>query len=158
MLNKNIFYALAFGLLMTTNVNADNPGEEEVAPVAEVVEAQQEETVQEAAASAPVSSSASDSDTVELTKVSVTGSRIKRTDIEGPQPLVVITSDDIDQGGFLSVYEAVASIAQNTGQTVMDGLGGGGNDSASNQLNLRDFGPGRTLVLVNGKRLSLIHI
>ena len=54
MLNKNIFYALAFGLLMTTNVNADNPGEEEVAPVAEVVEAQQEETVQEAAASAPV--------------------------------------------------------------------------------------------------------
>ena len=45
MLNKNIFYALAFGLLMTTNVNADNPGEEEVAPVAEVVEAQQEETV-----------------------------------------------------------------------------------------------------------------
>ena len=154
MLNKNIFYALAFGLLMTTNVNADNPGEEEVAPVAEVVEAQQEETVQEAtsSASAPVSSSASDSDTVELTKVSVTGSRIKRTDIEGPQPLVVITSDDIDQGGFLSVYEAVASIAQNTGQTVMDGLGGGGNDSASNQLNLRDFGPGRTLVLVNGKR------
>ena len=154
MLNKNIFYALAFGLLMTANVNADNPGEEEVAPVAEVVEAQQEETVQEATsnASAPVSSSASDSDTVELTKVSVTGSRIKRTDIEGPQPLVVITSDDIDQGGFLSVYEAVASIAQNTGQTVMDGLGGGGNDSASNQLNLRDFGPGRTLVLVNGKR------
>ena len=84
MLNKNIFYALAFGLLMTANVNADNPGEEEVAPVAEVVEAQQEETVQEATstASAPVSSSASDSDTVELTKVSVTGSRIKRTDIE----------------------------------------------------------------------------
>ena len=77
MLNKNIFYALAFGLLMTTNVNADNPGEEEVAPVAEVVEAQQEETVQEATASAPVSSSASDSDTVELTKVSVTGSRTK---------------------------------------------------------------------------------
>ena len=90
MLNKNIFYALAFGLLMTTNVNADNPGEEEVAPVAEVAEVQQEETVQEATASTPVSSSASDSDTVELTKVSVTGSRIKRTDIEGPQPLVVI--------------------------------------------------------------------
>ena len=30
MLNKNIFYALAFSLLMTTNVNADNPGEEEL--------------------------------------------------------------------------------------------------------------------------------
>ena len=34
----------------------------------------------------------------------------------------------------------------------MDGLGGGSNSAANNQLNLRDFGPGRTLVLVNGKR------
>ena len=33
----------------------------------------------------------------------------------------------------------------------MDQLGGGGNRS-DNQLNLRDFGPGRTLVLVNGLR------
>ena len=40
----------------------------------------------------------------------------------------------------------------------MDGLGGGGNDSASNQLNLRDFGPGRTLVLVNGKEELIILI
>ena len=42
----------------------------------------------------------SDDDEVELTKISVTGSRIKRTDLEGPQPLVVITSDDIDKGGI----------------------------------------------------------
>ena len=34
----------------------------------------------------------------------------------------------------------------------MDGLGGGNNNASNNQLNLRDFGPGRTLVLVNGKR------
>ena len=46
-----------------------------------------------------------------------------------------ITSDDIDQGGFLSVYEAVASVAQNTGQTVMDQLGGGGNRSDIDLLN-----------------------
>ena len=96
-------------------------------------------------------SAAASGDEVELSKISVTGSRIKRTDVEGPQPLTIITSDDIDQGGFLSVYEAVASVAQNTGQTVMDQLGGGGNRS-DNQLNLRDFGPGRTLVLVNGLR------
>lgn len=155
MLNRNYFFALAFGLLATTSVYADNPGEEDVTPVVEVAEVQQEEVVQETASSssAPVTSSnASDSDSVELTKVSVTGSRIKRTDIEGPQPLVVITSDDIDQGGFLSVYEAVASISQNTGQTIMDGLGGGTNSASTNQINLRDFGPSRTLVLVNGKR------
>jgi outer membrane cobalamin receptor len=106
----------------------------------------------EASVAETSSSAADDSDSVELTKVSVTGSRIKRTDIEGPQPLVVITSDDIDQGGFLSVYEAVAALSQNTGQTVMDGLGGGTNNASQNTINLRDFGPSRTLVLVNGKR------
>ena len=41
----------------------------------------------------------------------------------------------------------------------MDGLGGGNNNASNNQLNLRDFGPGRTLVLVNGKKEEpIIHI
>ena len=74
----------------------------------EVVTETQAET-----ASAPAESSASaaaSGDEVELSKISVTGSRIKRTDVEGPQPLTIITSDDIDQGGFLSVYEAVAQL------------------------------------------------
>jgi iron complex outermembrane receptor protein len=159
MLNKrNLFFALAFGLVFSTSsyLYADNPGEDVAPEVAEVAETQEEvvteEVAETSAASTDSGSTASDSDTVELTKVSVTGSRIKRTDIEGPQPLVVITSADIAQGGFISVYEAVSSLAQNTGQTVMDGLGGGTNDATTNQLNLRDFGPGRTLVLVNGKR------
>ena len=152
MLNKNL---LILSLMLTSSLMfADNPGVEENSQSTdaevETVEVQQEVAVESSEAQA--SSSASDSDSVELTKVSVTGSRIKRTDIEGQQPLVVITSDDIDQGGFLSVYEAVASISQNTGQTIMDGLGGGTNSASSNQINLRDFGPSRTLVLVNGKR------
>jgi len=153
MLNRNLFFALIFGFFATTSVYADNPGTEEVAatPVAETSDVQ-EEVAMEAEVTETSSSAADDSDSVELTKVSVTGSRIKRTDIEGPQPLVVITSDDIDQGGFLSVYEAVAALSQNTGQTVMDGLGGGTNNASQNTINLRDFGPSRTLVLVNGKR------
>jgi len=153
MLNRNLFFALIFGFFATTSVYADNPGTEEVAatPVAETSDVQ-EEVAMEASVAETSSSAADDSDSVELTKVSVTGSRIKRTDIEGPQPLVVITSDDIDQGGFLSVYEAVAALSQNTGQTVMDGLGGGTNNASQNTINLRDFGPSRTLVLVNGKR------
>jgi len=157
MLNyKNLFFSafLAANFMFVSSLYADNPGE-----VVAQADDSAEEVVAETASDAPSAASGSSSsdssasgDEVELSKISVTGSRIKRSDIEGPQPLVVITSDDIDQGGFLSVYEAVASVAQNTGQTVMDGLGGGSNSAANNQLNLRDFGPGRTLVLVNGKR------
>ncbi len=152
---KNTFLAAILAVGFASVIYSDNPGEV-VAEPAEVTETTEEVTSEaevESSSSETSSSSASASgDEVELSKISVTGSRIKRTDIEGPQPLVVITSDDIDQGGFLSVYEAVASVAQNTGQTVMDGLGGGNNNASNNQLNLRDFGPGRTLVLVNGKR------
>ena len=151
---KNTFLAALLAVGFTSVIYADNPGEVVAAPAeAESTEEVASEALVESSSSDTSSSSASASgDEVELSKISVTGSRIKRTDIEGPQPLVVITSDDIDQGGFLSVYEAVASVAQNTGQTVMDGLGGGNNNASNNQLNLRDFGPGRTLVLVNGKR------
>jgi outer membrane receptor protein involved in Fe transport len=157
MLNKrNIFLSafLAANFMFVSSLYADNPGEV-VAQVDDVAEEVVTETVSDAPSSPSESASSVSSasgDEVELSKISVTGSRIKRTDIEGPQPLVVITSDDIDQGGFLSVYEAVSSVAQNTGQTVMDGLGGGSNNASNNQLNLRDFGPGRTLILVNGKR------
>ena len=155
--NKNLFLSvlLASNFALISSLYADNPGEV-VSQADEVAEEVVTETVSESAPesteSSDESSSEASGDEVELSKISVTGSRIKRTDIEGPQPLVVITADDIDQGGFISVYEAVASVAQNTGQTVMEGLGGGTNSSNTNQVNLRDFGPGRTLVLVNGKR------
>ena len=152
--NKNLFLSvlLASNFALISSLYADNPGEV-VAQADDVAEEVVAETEAESApAPSESSSSEASGDEVELSKISVTGSRIKRTDIEGPQPLVVITADDIDQGGFISVYEAVASVAQNTGQTVMEGLGGGSNASNTNQVNLRDFGPGRTLVLVNGKR------
>ena len=146
---KNLFFSafLAANFMFVSSLYADNPGEvvsqaDDVAE--EVVTEIESESASESTESSDVSSSEASGDEVELSKISVTGSRIKRTDIEGPQPLVVITSDDIDQGGFLSVYEAVASVAQNTGQTVMDGLGGGNNNASNNQINLRDFVPGRT--------------
>ena len=90
-------------------------------------------------------------DEVELTKISVTGSRIKRSEVEGPQPLVVITKEQIEQGGFISVYDAVSSVSQNTGD-FQGAIASGGFTPGAETINLRDFGPGNTLVLVNGKR------
>ena len=154
---KNLYYSflfIAFFTVSAVQLNADNPVTAESEDQVAVVEATTEAVVDEAEASevSSESTSASSDDEVELTKISVTGSRIKRTDIEGPQPLVVITSDDIDKGGFLSVYEAVASVAQNTGTNATGGIGAFQNAANANSINLRDFGPGRTLVLINGKR------
>ena len=38
-----------------------------------------------------------------LDKVTVTGSRIKRADVEGPTPVVVLTAADIEKEGFNTV-------------------------------------------------------
>ena len=95
-------------------------------------------------------------DEVELSKISVTGSRIKRSEIEGPQPLVVLTRENIEQGGFISVYEAVASVSQNTGD-FQGAIASGGFTPGAETINLRDFGPGNLLVLVNGKEELIIH-
>ena len=103
--NKNLFLSvlLASNFALISSLYADNPGE----VVAQADEVAEEVVTETQAESAPVESSSSEAsgDEVELSKISVTGSRIKRTDIEGPQPLVVITAADIDQGGFISVYE-----------------------------------------------------
>ena len=70
----------------------------------------------------------------------VTGSRIKRTDLSGALPLLVITKEDIDAGGFRNITEALQAIPaanaynqneQNTNLFTPN----------ANSLNLRNIGP-----------------
>ena len=152
MLNKNILLLtgfLSFGILF-----ADNP----VVDGAEVSDANPDSSVSAtevvvAEVEVASESSSSDEDVQELGKVSVTGSRIKRTDIEGATPLITITRSDMEAQGFDTVYDAVSNLTQNTGSVNGENFQAGFNGSLQ-AINLRDFGPGRTLVLVNGKRTS----
>ena len=50
---------------------------------------------------------AQDEDPKELEKQAVTGTRIKRVDIEGPEPVTVISREDIDASGDISVAEVL---------------------------------------------------
>jgi outer membrane receptor protein involved in Fe transport len=94
-----------------------------------------------------------DEDVTDVGRVTVTGSRIKRIDIEGATPITVITRADIDQAGYGTVYEAVSNLTQNIGETFGENFQAGFTP-ANQVVDLRDFGPGRTLVLVNGKRMA----
>lgn len=73
-------------------------------------------------------------------KLEVTGSHIRRTDIEGPSPVLVIDRDQIEKSGFTSV----GNILRNTTVAPF-----GGNGSS---VSLKGIGSGRTLVLINGQR------
>ena len=94
-----------------------------------------------------------DEDAAELDAIVVTGSRIKRTEVEGPSPVVVLTSEQMEQEGFTTVYEALNSLTQNVGNTQDDQFSGGFTQNAS-VIDLRGLGPGRTLLLLDGRRIT----
>lgn len=88
-----------------------------------------------------------------LDRVQVTGSRIKRAEIEGPAPVVVITAAELEEQGFTTVYEALNTLSQFTG-SVQNELTAGSFTQNANFLNLRGLGPGYQLVLINGRRAA----
>lgn len=91
-----------------------------------------------------------------LLEVIVTGSRIKRAETEGPAPVTTMTREQLDREGFTTVYEALFSLTQSTGADIAGQvLAGSGSPTANaSTVDLRGLGPGRTLVLFNGRRAS----
>lgn len=94
-----------------------------------------------------------DEDATKLDAIVVTGSRIKRTEIEGPSPVVVLTSEQMEKEGFTTVYEALNSLTQNVGGVQDDQFNGGFTQNAS-AIDLRSLGPGRTLLMLDGRRIT----
>jgi len=103
--------------------------------------------------SADTETSTETDESLSLDRISVTGSRIKRTDLEGASPVYVIDQEMMAERGYVTVYEALNGLAVNNGLVVE------GPESALftpdvQTINLRSFGVGQTLVLVNGRRLT----
>jgi iron complex outermembrane recepter protein len=84
-----------------------------------------------------------------LDRIEVTGSRIKRTDIETSQPVFSLSRDDIQAQGLTSVGDVIQNLSAN-GATLNTTMNNGGNGET--RVNLRNLGSNRTLVLVNGRR------
>ena len=90
-----------------------------------------------------------------IEKIEVTGSNIKRVEGEGPSAIVVITREDIDRSGATNAYELLNLVAANnsSGNVSLANTIGSLTFSA-NTASLRGLQGGRTLVLLNGKRLN----
>ncbi len=86
-------------------------------------------------------------------KIVITGSRIKRIDEEGPAPVTVISAEDIKKQGHETVFDVLNNLAWNSGgiQGEQDANSFTPNAQA---VNLRGFGQGRTLTLINGRRIA----
>jgi iron complex outermembrane recepter protein len=84
-----------------------------------------------------------------LDRVEVTGSRIKRADVEGSQPVFTMDRAAIQAQGLTSIGDVIQNLTAN-GSTLNTTFNNGGNGET--RVSLRNLGSGRTLVLVNGRR------
>lgn len=92
-------------------------------------------------------------DTTELDRITVTGSRIKRAEIEGPAPITIITRQDLEREGHVTVFDALETLTQNSTDVQGEMFANGFTPNAS-VINLRGIGPGYTLFLLNGRRMA----
>ncbi len=99
----------------------------------------------------PIASAADqDQGAAKLQKVEVTGSRIKRTDIETAQPVQVINRQQIQASGLTSIGDILQKITS-AGAALNTVFNNGGNGET--KIDLRYLGSNRVLVLVNGRRM-----
>lgn len=90
-----------------------------------------------------------DQNTAQLGKIEVTGTRIKRTDVETAQPVTIVTQKEIQATGLTTVGDILQNLTQ-AGNALNTLFNNGGNGST--RLDLRNLGSNRVLILVNGRR------
>src|SRR5512141_525461 len=86
-----------------------------------------------------------------LETIVVTGSNIRRVDIETANPVVTIDKAAIQQSGKLTLGDLVQDLPAVTGPVTNPRVNNGGGTGFSS-ISLRGLGSARTLILVNGHR------
>jgi len=88
-----------------------------------------------------------------LERVEITGSLLRRIEGETSLPTTTLGVDEIVKAGATNAEQAMNLVTQNQGGTVTSGSVSGTNGGAA-YASLRNLGSTRTLVLLNGKRVT----
>ncbi|HEY8876014.1 MAG TPA: TonB-dependent receptor [Roseateles sp.] len=89
--------------------------------------------------------------------IQYSGSRIKRDSFSSPAPLQIIKNEDAALAGFTSTAQVLQSTTVTGGQGQINNAFGGyvtDGGPGANTIGLRGFAPTRSLVLLNGRRMS----
>ncbi|PCJ16373.1 MAG: hypothetical protein COB04_10945 [Gammaproteobacteria bacterium] len=93
-----------------------------------------------------------------IEEIVVTGSYLKHLPEDSPTPIQVLDRMDLESSGVPQIADIMGNLTANSGSefrsnlTISNGMAGSAN------INLRGLGLGSTLVLLNGKRLTLSSI
>ncbi|MFG6417205.1 TonB-dependent receptor plug domain-containing protein [Roseateles sp. DC23W] len=88
-----------------------------------------------------------------ITRVEVTGSRLRRVDAEGPAPVNVYTARDIEKSGQPNLQRFLASLTE---VSATAGEGAVSRTFGQGTVQLRGLPLGSTLVLVNGRKVQAV--
>ncbi len=101
---------------------------------------------------------AQQSEPTELDRIEVTGSRIRQVDVETAAPVLQIGRDDIEKQGFSTVADILQNITAAGSPAISRTSPLSSGEAVGGQyIDLRNLGPNRTLILVNGKRLGITN-
>jgi iron complex outermembrane receptor protein len=91
----------------------------------------------------------------ELERIEVTGSRIRQVEAETAQPILTIGRAEIEKQGFASVADILQNVpAVGTPPISRASPLSAGEAVGGQYISLRNLGAARTLILVNGRRLT----
>ena len=91
-----------------------------------------------------------ESDSKTLDRIEVTGSRIKRAEVEGALPVTVIGREQLETSGDISVADYLRNTSFNTFGSFQSTSGSSGQGFTG--ISLRGLGTNRTLILIDGRR------
>jgi len=88
----------------------------------------------------------------QVEKMEITGSRVKRAEVEGALPVTVITREDLEASGQATVAEYMRTSPYTQAGNFRPQSGSSA--QGFSEINLRGLGGRRTLVLVDGRRIA----
>jgi iron complex outermembrane receptor protein len=94
----------------------------------------------------------SSADDEDVEEVIVTGSRIKRSNLDSSKPLEIISEDAIERTGLNNIGDVLQNITSSDGSGIRPVSTSTNGGNGANEVSLRNLGSGRTLVLVDGRR------
>ena len=95
-------------------------------------------------------------DTGDIEEIVITGSRITRSNLDSPSPIISFNRDDIDRSGYANLQQMMEKLPVAGNGTFS--TRGNNQDSTANgtaAISLRGLGADATLVLVNGRRVQM---
>ena len=82
----------------------------------------------------------------------VTGSLIKRTDIEGPSPVHVVSQEEIERTGMSNLTDVMRELPEAAMVSINESQAAGAFVRGASAIDLRGLGANNTLILVDGRR------